>query len=464
MIRSPDLHDRPSRGIAFVSLLIASLAMAFLIACWSSDQAHAQAGTPNQPTTPPPNTPPPATPPQNPGGGISVETRLPDLGRDLGLPELGTPGPNVLPEVGGDAGRLVLLVPIGGAPAVAADYDLQVLQLASLQSIGRDMMLADPPNGLGPVEAIALIELDPRVEIVQLDLPYQVQRGPAPVLTERTTPVGDPGSLLQQQARAEGVLIGLIDSAVDVRHPALADASIELVDVVGGSIAAEDVKHGTAMAGAILGGDQAGGEARGARLLAIRAFAAAGSGSARSATFAVAQAVDLAAVKRVDVLNLSFAGPRDPLVARLLGRAAQLGVLAVAAAGNAGPGAPPAYPAALAEVLAVTAIDGKDRIYKQANQGPYVGLAAAGVDVIVAGPGGGYAISSGTSIAAAKVSGLAAAILGQSGGIKPAALDELLRRTAVDLGPSGPDQAFGAGKVDGPAARAAAQGLALKDG
>lgn len=466
MTRSPDLADRPSRLIALASLLVAGLAIGALMACWGGRVAHAQANQPpaggaNNP--PPPGggpgggTPPPQTPP---GGAFEVEIRLPDLGREQAIPELPQRS-----EIGAIGDRIVMLVPINEGGVVAADYDLQVLGLATLQSLGQDMVLAAPPSGLSPLEAISLVELDPRVVVVQLDLPYALQRGPEQ--PGELAAAAGPDEIVEQLARAEGVLIGLVDSAVEVGHPALAGAAIELADVVKTPLEASDAAHGTAMAGAILGGDQAGGEARGARMLAIRAFSSggAGGGAARSATFAVAQAIDLAAVRRVDVLNLSFAGPRDPIVIRLLSRAQQLGVLAIGAAGNAGPEAPPAYPAALPSVLAVTAIDGRDELFKRANRGAYVGLAAPGVDVIVAGPGGGYGISSGTSIAAAKVSGLAAAILGQSAGLAPAALHDLLRQTAIDLGPAGPDEAFGAGKVDGDAARAAAQGLAgLKEG
>lgn len=454
MTRGPDLDDRPSTAIAFVALLVASLAMAVLIACWDSAPAQAQAVN-VPPNNPPP--PPPATPP-NPGGTVPVvpEIRLPELVREPLLPEL----PQIPAEPTDSAQRLLLLTPIGGGQAVADDYDLQVLALARLQSLSQDMLLFAPPAGLSPLEAISLVELDPRVILVQLNLPYVAQRGAGPSAAASPTP--RPG--VRQAARGEGVLIGLVDSAVELDHPALAGAAIELADVIGTPLEPGDTAHGTAMAGAILGGEQAAGAARGARMLAIRAFSAAGGGSARSATFAVAQAIDLAAVRRVAVLNLSFSGPKDPLVARLLSRAAQGGILVIGAAGNGGPKAPPAYPAALPGVLAVTAIDGGDRLFAQANRGAYVGLAAPGVDVIVAGPGGGYGISSGTSIAAAKVSGLAASILAQAAGLKPAALHELLRRTAVDLGPRGPDESFGAGKVDGPAASAAARGLALKDG
>ena len=70
---------------------------------------------------------------------------------------------------------------------------------------------------------------------------------------------------------------------------------------------------------------------------------------------------------------------------------------------------PPAeYPAADPNVVAVSAIDAKDQVYEHASRGPYVALAAPGVDVLVAASHGGYDLSTGTSVACAEVSGIAA--------------------------------------------------------
>jgi subtilisin family serine protease len=66
--------------------------------------------------------------------------------------------------------------------------------------------------------------------------------------------------------------------------------------------------------------------------------------------------------------------------------------------GNGGKEAP-AYPAAHPDVIAVTAIDADARIYKKANRGEYIDLAAPGVDVWAAKAGGGGSYRSGTSFA-----------------------------------------------------------------
>jgi len=87
-----------------------------------------------------------------------------------------------------------------------------------------------------------------------------------------------------------------------------------------------------------------------------------------------------------------------------------------------------------------------------ANRGRHIAVAAPGVDLLVAIPGGGYEVSSGTSYAAAEVSGIAALVLERKADLKPADVRDLLTATARDLGPKGRDAEFGAGLADAYAA------------
>jgi subtilisin family serine protease len=132
----------------------------------------------------------------------------------------------------------------------------------------------------------------------------------------------------------------------------------------------------------------------------------------------------------------------------MLAAAHRNGMVLVAAAGNNGPQAPEAYPAAYPEVIAVTATDIDDKLFDGANQGRYVSVAAPGVDVLVAAPNGGYDFTTGTSVATAHVSGLAALLLERDPVLTPDAVRAILMRTARDLGPAGRDDQFGAGLVD----------------
>ena len=124
------------------------------------------------------------------------------------------------------------------------------------------------------------------------------------------------------------------------------------------------------------------------------------------------------------------------------------GLVLVAAAGNDGPQAPAAYPAAYPEVIAVTATDADDKLLSVANHGGYVAVPAPGVDIFVAAPGAGYDFTTGTSVATAHVSGLAALLIARNPALTPGAVQAILTRTAKDLGPKGRDDEYGAGLVD----------------
>ena len=120
----------------------------------------------------------------------------------------------------------------------------------------------------------------------------------------------------------------------------------------------------------------------------------------------------------------------------------------VAAVGNAGPRSPPLYPAADPGVIAVTATDMEDALFPGANRGTYISVAAPGVDVLVPAPQGTYQFTTGTSVAAAEVSGVVALLLERNPSLTPNDVRRLLMRTAKALGPKGHERDFGAGLVN----------------
>jgi subtilisin family serine protease len=160
------------------------------------------------------------------------------------------------------------------------------------------------------------------------------------------------------------------------------------------------------------------------------------------------RAFDWAFTNKARIFNMSFAGPFDPLVKAALTSAHNKGVILVAAAGNGGPKAAPAYPAAYENVIAITALDHKDKLYAQANRGSYLTAAAPGVDVLVPSLKKGYRYSSGTSIAAAHISGLVALLLERHPEASAEAIVNAIQKSAHDLGPKGYDVQFGAGRAD----------------
>ncbi len=246
-------------------------------------------------------------------------------------------------------------------------------------------------------------------------------------------------------ATGDRVLIAVIDSGIETAHP-------EIAGFIAGSFDALNSKepphsHGTAMAGAIVAHARLMGVAPAARILAIRAFGANGSG-AEGTTLTLLRAIDWAVAHKARIINMSFAGPSDPEIARALAAAHKKGVVLVAAAGNAGAKSPPLYPAADANVIAVTATDAEDKLFKLANRGKYITVAAPGVEILGPSTKGSYQLSTGTSVAAAHVSGVAALLLERKPDLRPDALRKILASTATDLGPKGRDSQFGAGLID----------------
>jgi subtilisin family serine protease len=246
-------------------------------------------------------------------------------------------------------------------------------------------------------------------------------------------------------AKGDDVRVAVIDSAIDASSPELAGSIVESFDALASPPTPH--KHGTAIAGLIAAHGKLTGTAPDARILAVRAFNPHGA-SAQGTTFDILKGLDWAATHGARVINMSFAGPNDAAIHRGLAAAHKRGIVLVAAAGNAGPKSPPLYPAADANVIAVTATDAADRLLPQANRGRHIAIAAPGAQILVAVPAGDYEVASGTSYAAAEVSGIVALMLQRQPGLTPDRVRDILLETAKDLGPKGRDPLFGAGLAD----------------
>jgi subtilisin family serine protease len=254
-------------------------------------------------------------------------------------------------------------------------------------------------------------------------------------------------------ARGEGVKVAIIDSGIDAKHPELAGSIIDSFDALGSKEGPH--VHGTGIAGVVAAHAKLMGSAPAAKILAIRAFGQAG-GSAESSSYVILKSLDYAVAHGAQVINMSFAGPKDALIERGITATAAKGELMIAAAGNAGPKSPPLYPAANSNVIAVSATDAQDKLFAASNRGSYVALAAPGVDIFLPAPDGKYQITSGTSFSAAFVSGLAALMLERNPHLRADDVRAMLTSSARDLGSPGRDDEFGAGEADAFAAVKAA--------
>ena len=211
---------------------------------------------------------------------------------------------------------------------------------------------------------------------------------------------------------------------------------------------ARSFDHGTAMAGSIGARGRLRGVAPTVQLLSARAFDVDGAGGALGSTLSIMKGIDWSARAGARIINMSFAGPRDPALHDMLAAAVKKGLVLIGAMGNAGPKSPPLYPGADENVIAITATDAKDKLYDMANIGPYVAAAAPGVDVLSLAPDDGYAFETGTSVSCAFASGVAALALERKPNATPQDLRKWMTTSARPLGIGAAKADFGAGLLD----------------
>jgi subtilisin family serine protease len=254
-------------------------------------------------------------------------------------------------------------------------------------------------------------------------------------------------------SKGAGVRVAVIDSGIDLKHPELAGSIAESWDALASTEGPH--VHGTGVAGAIVAHATVEGSAPAAKIIAIRAFGVVKNG-AESSSFVLLKSFDYAASHQAQIINMSFAGPKDALVERGITALAAKGIVMVAASGNAGAKSPPLYPAAYPQVIAVSGTDAQDRLFEASNRGDYIAVAAPGRNLFLPAPDNTYQMTSGTSFSAAFVSGIAALVLERNPALKADDVRAIVMKTARDLGPPGRDDLFGAGEADAYAAVIAA--------
>ncbi|MFO1109217.1 MAG: S8 family serine peptidase [Bradyrhizobium sp.] len=339
--------------------------------------------------------------------------------------------------------------------ALAQRHGMVLVESQNLPLIGATIGLFRITNGRPLDAARRDFAADASVRGVQLNWRYRVQD--TKPLTE-----GDPAQYAvaklrlpqaHQLAHGMNVTIAVIDSGIDAGHPELANSISDSFDALGSKEGPH--VHGTGIAGAIVAHGRLMGSAPEARIIAIRAFASA-QGGAESSSYVIIKSMNYAVLHGAQIINMSFAGPKDLLIERGIAATAARDVVLVAAAGNAGPKSPPLFPAANPNVIAVSGTDSQDRLFTASNRGVHIALAAPGTDIFLPAPDQKYQMTSGTSFSAAYVSGIAALLLERNPTLKPNEVRAILTSTARDLGEPGKDDLYGYGEADAFAAAKAA--------
>jgi subtilisin family serine protease len=311
---------------------------------------------------------------------------------------------------------------------LADQYSLTRVSEWPIERLGMHCVLFRIPPGTTREAVIGRLRGDVRIRIVQPLNEFESATGAT---------FDDPYAKLQSNvqalavaeahkvSRGNGVRVAVIDTGVDTSHPDLAgraQLTRNYVDDDERTFRAD--RHGTQVAGVIAAAANNGigivGVAPGVKLMALKAcWQPAATSAGRCNTFTIAQALADALSARAQVINLSLNGPGDPLLEALVNEATGAGVIVVGAAST---DPRHVFPAGLPDVIAVAE--------SEANHPLVDMLRAPARDIVTLVPDGHYDFASGSSLATAQVSGVAALLLARDRRLGAARLRELLEQSS----------------------------------
>lgn len=294
---------------------------------------------------------------------------------------------------------------------VAAAYSLRAVDSWSIQALRMHCVVFEITDGRSVEQVLTALAHDSRVVLAQPLQEFHTLTTPAayndPLYDLQTNLTALGIERAHQKSQGAGVRVALIDTGVDSAHPDLAGRIIRSHSYISGYSRTATVRHGTAMAGLIaaVANNHLGivGIAPLARIEVFEACwqLAPENDAAACNTFTLAQALAAALASGAPLVNLSLAGPADPLLAALVEAGAKRGVVFVGAAAAADSPFPTALPGV------ITASASEQAALPRS-------LAAPAQHVLTLRPGGEYDFESGTSVAAAEITGVIALLMSAS--------------------------------------------------
>ena len=335
--------------------------------------------------------------------------------------------------------EVVAIQPTPQSLGNAQSLGFRIMARIRLPTLGVDAVVLKAPERMKTTEALRMLRTRNPGALYEYNHLFDFR----PTIGQQPARVFEPKERLRQAlSQRSDITIGLIDTEVDARHPALRGARLGQRDFLPAH--REIPEHGTAVASLLL--DQREGLLPRSRVLVASIFKNSVRGNVVGSAAELVQALDWLTSERVAAINMSLAGPPNELLRLAVERTLARGHVIVAAVGNDGPNAKLLYPASYPGVLGITAIDNENRVYRRAAQGPQVDFAAPGVDVPLAHPRG-YGLYTGTSFAAPYAAAVVAAGLSRPDPRETGRWMDQLARQAIDLGARGRDPAYGLGLI-----------------
>jgi len=327
------------------------------------------------------------------------------------------------------------------------EYGMREITAWPIAPLHMHCAVLEIPPGADRVAMLAALTQDRRVRIAQ----------PLQTFVTQTSVYDDPYVALQRGfqkidvadahpwSRGEGVRVAIIDTGVDDLHPDLRGAVVEVANFVDADVGQfRRDRHGTELAGIIAAvannGEGIVGIAPGARLSIFKACwqLQDDADSARCNSYTLARALTAAIDSRAQVVNLSLAGPADPLLRQLIQEGLRRGILFI--------GAAPPETAKPEDLLLQF-----EGVIEVAGDGILGGrgapLRAPGREILTLLPGGRYDFASGTSLATAHVTGIVALLLAKNSKLTGTAVYQLLRDTSVHVDAGNDDSVDACGAV-----------------
>ncbi len=302
------------------------------------------------------------------------------------------------------------------AKRVAAKYALREIANWPIRSLAIHCVVYEIPDDRSIAAVLAALSKDSNVALAEPLSEFHTLSD----TKQAGAPYNDPLYDLQtnlpalgiaaahEVSQGAGVRVALIDTGVDTRHPDLHGriaGTRSFVDLTATSPAS--YRHGTAMAGLIVAAaNNHIGIVGIAPLAKLEVFEACwqlqpDSDAAVCNTFTLAKALAAALDSGISLVNLSIAGPADPLLSALIQAAMKRGVTFVGAA------AEPidAFPVGIPGVIAAQGL--------QRSLRPDA-FSIPASHILTLRPDGQYDFESGTSVAAAELTGVIALLLSSS--------------------------------------------------
>lgn len=318
--------------------------------------------------------------------------------------------------------------------ALQRDYGWRQLVGWPIKSLDVYCIVLEPRAGTSRDALLAMLARDNRVQLaeplgdfsVYSSRQRQARKYNDPYVSLQRGFVETDAALAQSVTQGAGVDVAIVDTGVDVAHPDLAGQIRDVQNLVDDNTPAFDRDHhGTEVAGIIaaIADNHRGivGMAPKSRLSVYKAcwYPPESAAGARCNSFTLAKALAGVMDSNARIVNLSLGGPADPLLSRLLQRVLEHHVVIAALPPD---GSLDGFPADVPGVIVVNT--------NGSHVDPPGVLNAPGEDILTTQPDGGYDFSSGSSMAAAQVSGIAALLISLDPHLDGRAIHELLTSTS----------------------------------